>query len=763
MIDWLFKFDSVPQGDSISLGWIHPWSPWIWLVVIVLSAIFSVWCYRRNKGSGIWRFALPLNRFLILTLVALIINGPVVESIRQNRTPDQVVVMIDKSGSMETADIDGPRSSRISRHDHVMKMLETIESDLRTMSEDRTLRWFGFHGHAYEKSSQGNETTPEFEEKPGRNTRIGYSVDQVLSKSSGIPTSAVILFSDGRSHGNTDQQFVSRIRQRGVPIITIPIGSEDATGDIGINQVVSPQMAFTEDRVPVQVSINRRGSMEDGFDLVLLDRDDERELDRVRVEGDGQSTIERTLLGVPDEEGSVTWRVVIEPDGEDLVLDNNAVDIDINLLQEPLRVLYVEGVPRWEYRYLKNLLLREESIESSIMLLSADRNFAQEGDRPISRLPVTSDEFDDFDVVIIGDVPAGVMSPDQHHLLQESVASGGTGVLWIGGEESTPSSWEESKSASLLPFTPPFDLPAIGSPVQMKPTEEAERIGVLRLDDGDASTWPESLVDERNDWSKIQWSQWIQRERLKPTSSVLAETARFKDGDESVPIVVDSRYGLGRSIYVATDDIWRWRYGRGERLGEQFWIQLIRLLGRSSLSGNESIAEFSPSRRQVPAGQIVRLKLRVMDDSTISSLDDSIIIPIKDDSGRQVSETIIQRDRSDPDIWNGSWITTDPGEFEFHLVSKGLDVRTDVRVEDSSTEYRNPEVDHESLEQLARITNGHVIQMSDIERIPQLIPDRSITEMDIRRTTLWDAPFVFILMMALLLIEWIGRRLNRMA
>ena len=150
MIDWLFKFDSVPQGDSISLGWIHPWSPWIWLVVIVLSAIFSVWCYRRNKGSGLWRFALPLNRFLILTLVALIINGPVVESIRQNRTPDQVIVMIDKSGSMETADIDDPLSSRISRHDHVMNMLETIESDLRTMSEDRTLRWFGFHGHAYE-------------------------------------------------------------------------------------------------------------------------------------------------------------------------------------------------------------------------------------------------------------------------------------------------------------------------------------------------------------------------------------------------------------------------------------------------------------------------------------------------------------------------------------------------------------------------------------------------------------------------------------
>tara|TARA_B100001059_G_scaffold236381_1_gene286548 strand:+ start:11841 stop:14132 length:2292 start_codon:yes stop_codon:yes gene_type:complete len=763
MMDWLFKFDSVPQGDSISLGWIHLWPIWLWTITIILVAIFSIWCYRRNRGDGLWRFILPINRFLILILVALIINGPVIESMTQNRTPDQIILMIDRSGSMETSDVEDPRSGRLSRHDHVMTMLDGIDPELTEMSDDRSIRWFGFHGHAYEKSNQDNRTTPEFNEKPGRNTRIGYSLDQALSTSSGIPTSAVILFSDGRSHGNTDQQFTSRIRSRGVPIIVVPVGSGSASGDIGINQVVSPQIAFTEDRVPVQVSINRRGSRDSGFDLVLVDREDERELDRIHVDAGEESTIERTLLGIPDEKGSVTWRVVIEPEGDDLVVDNNSTDIDINLLQEPLRVLYVEGVPRWEYRYLKNLLLREDSIESSIMLLSADRSFAQEGDRPISRLPVTAGEFDDFDVVIIGDVPAGVMSPDQHHLLQESVASGGTGVLWIGGEESTPRTWGESNSASLLPFTQPFDLPAIGSPIQMKPTEEAERIGVLRLDDGDTSSWPAALTDEKNDWSKIQWSQWIPKERLKPTSSVLAETVRFKDNDENIPIVIDSRYGLGRSIYVATDDIWRWRYGRGERLGEQFWIQLIRLLGRSSLSGNESTAEFTPSRRQVPAGQVVRLKLRIMDESLISVLDDSMIVSIDDVNGRRVSETVIQRDRSDPDTWNGSWITTEPGEFEFHVVSDGLDMRTDIRVEDSSMEFRNPEVDHESLEQLARITNGHVVETGNIDRIFDLIPDRSITEIDTQRTTLWDAPFIFVLMMGLLLLEWIGRRLHRMA
>lgn len=763
MMDWLFKLDSVPGGDSLSVGWLHSWPVWTWVVTIVLIALFSFWCYRRNRGVGPWRFILPINRFLILILVAVLINGPVVESTRQNRTPDQIIIMLDKSGSMETADVEESESTRITRHDRMMDLLGTIEDELEEMNDQRTIRWFGFHGHAYEKSPQGNRTTPLFNETPGRNTRVGYSINQTLSMSSGIPTSSIILFSDGRSHGNTDQQFISQIRSSGVPIIAIPIGSSDASGDVGINQIVSPRIAFTDDRVPIQVFVNRRGSMKGGFDLVLRDRTDDRELDRVHVDSGDEEDIEKTLLGIPDEEGAATWRVTIEPDGEDLVIDNNSMDVDINLLEEPLRVLYVEGVPRWEYRYLKNLLLREDSIESSIMLLSADRSFAQEGDRPISRLPVTSEEFEDFDVIIIGDVPAGVMSPDQHHLLQEAVASGGTGVLWIGGEESTPSTWGDSKSSNLLPFTEPFDLPAIGSPIQIRPTDEANRIGVLQLNEDDSTGWPEVLTDESTAWSKIQWSQWIQSDRLKPTSSVLAETVRFTDGDEPVPVVIDSRFGLGRSIYVATDEIWRWRYGRGERLGEQFWIQLIRLLGRSSLSGNESIAELTPSRRQVPAGQIVRLKLKIVDESLLSDLKDSVIVTVDDSDGRQVSETILQRDRSDMDSWNGSWITTEPGEFEFHIDTNEIDVTTSIRVEDASREYRNPEVDHESLAQLTRITNGHLVEPDDIDRIFDLIPDRSVTEIDIQRTTLWDAPFIFMLAMILLIAEWFGRRLHRMA
>ena len=139
--------------------------------------------------------------------------------------------------------------------------------------------------------------------------------------------------------------------------------------------------------------------------------------------------------------GDANWEVAILPEGQDADASNDTRALRVNFVDRPLRVLYIDGWPRWEYRYLKNLLLREEGFESSVMLLSADRDFAQEGTAPIARLPSTEAEFAPFDVVVIGDVPGGFMDDARQRTLREQVARRGAGVLWIGGERSTPGSW----------------------------------------------------------------------------------------------------------------------------------------------------------------------------------------------------------------------------------------------------------------------------------------------------------------------------------
>ena len=766
MMHWLFKLDAVPEGDGLRLGWLAPWPAWLWVLVVIGILVFVAWCYRGALISRPWRVGLAAIRIMVLLLVAILLNGPVLESPRQHRTSDQVLVLLDRSGSMAVPDvgIDSTNSiNRITRESQMKRLLDRTLPAWRELSDDRIVRWFGFHGHAFEKSLEPGRIVPSLDDPLGDHTRIDEAVARAITMAAGGPVSAAVVFSDGRSDHELRPRHVSKIRAAGVPVIAIPLGSPEAVGDLALERVTAPHRAFTGDRVPVQVTVTRRGAATEAFDIVLRDRLTGRELDRVQIEPGEDPVVESTLLGIPDLGGTATWSVTLEPDRPDLVAENNQHDLDIDLLDEPLRVLYVEGGPRWEYRYLKNLLLREESIECSILLLSADRSFAQEGDRPLSRLPVTAEEFESFDVVIIGDVPAGVMSPDQHRLLQEAVGSGGAGLLWIGGEIATPESWGSTDLAEVLPFTGPFDLPAIGSMVQIRPTEEADRLGVLQLSAAGSSTWPDALQDERVDWSKLRWAQWIQPRQVKPTATILAETVRMRDQENAMPIVLGIRYGLGRSIFVATDEIWRWRYGRGEQFGEQFWVQLIRHLGRASLSAARGVAELVPSQRQVPVGQVLQLRLEVFDESVLLSLPEFVSVSVTDEEGRLVTEVALRRGTDARDTWIGAWVPSRSGAFRLAVDVPDLVLETDVRVEDTSREYHRPEADHAALEALAEATGGQVLQPSEIELLVELLPDRSITEVDVRRAGLWDAPIVFLLLVLLVAMEWTARRLLRLA
>ena len=762
MMRWLFNLDAIPEGDSLRLGWLSPWPIWLWILVLAGIIVFSIWCYRGSPISNTWRSILTSARALILVMVALLLNGPVLESPRKIMTSDQVIILLDQSGSMLVPDVETDEGS-VTRQDQMTNLLEETRPLWNEVNQSRAIRWFGFHGYSFEKVPEDQELIPVLDDPLGDQTRVDSAISNAIAMSSNSPVSAVVVFTDGRSDHDLNPKNIAEIRSSGIPVIAVPLGSPEAVGDLVVEQVTSPDQAFTGDRVPIQVAITRRGAANEGFDVVLQDRRTGEELDRVRIDPGEESRVQSTLLGIPEDGGSATWRVRIEPDTPDLVAENNTNDIDINLLDDPLRVLYIEGSPRWEYRYLKNLLIREDSIQSSIMLLSADSNFAQEGDRPLSRLPVTSSEFEEFDVVIIGDLPSSVMSPEQHRLLQEAVANAGAGILWIGGEVATPSSWGSTELADTLPFNGPYNLPKIGSPVQFSRTDEADRIGVLQISEMGSSDWPTVLNDERIDWSKMQWAQWIQAEQLKPTATILAETIRVLDQGEPIPLVMAARYGLGRSIYVATDETWRWRHGRGELLGEQFWIQLIRHLGRASLSATRGIAELTPSQRQVPVGQVVQLQMKVFDESTVLQLPDLVSVSIQDSNGRNITEVGIRRSDELRDTWNGAWVPSRSGRFTLSVNVPGLDIETDIRVEDISQEYQQPEADHDALERLVEATSGQILLPRDLEKLDEILPDRSITEIEVQRAGLWDTPFIFLLLLLLLASEWTVRRLLRLA
>src|SRR5262249_29379042 len=155
------------------------------------------------------------------------------------------------------------------------------------------------------------------------------------------------------------------------------------------------------------------------------------------------------------------------------------------------------------------------------------------------------------------------------------VAQRGAGLLWIAGERYMPATYVGTALADLVPMRGSLNLPTIGAPVTMSPTPLADRLGVLRLALGSEVGWPKELKGPASSWSQIFGAQRIEPGQLKPAAEVLAQTTAEVGGGH-LPLVIDMRYGAGQSIYVATDEIWRWRYGRGEALPDQFWVQMIR-------------------------------------------------------------------------------------------------------------------------------------------------------------------------------------------
>jgi uncharacterized membrane protein len=791
---WMLGLRDLPvDAGDLQIAWERPIPGWMWFLGIAVCVGIAIWSYSRLDASRRARGVLASARIGLLVLLLVAIAGPMIELPRELVEPDWVAVLVDRSRSMQVRDGLEGATGRRTREEDLQRILAEAGPSWRNPGETREVIWIGFSDGVFDLQQVEDETnlneppTSEPTDQPssgsfgpivkggdpdGWRTRIAPALEEVLRRTAGRPLAGVVLISDGQTDAPPDRDLIRRMIGAAAGVHTIPLGAAIPMGDAGINKVDAPRRAFSKDAVPVAVSLSNRG--QSGMVTVsLVDDRDGSILDSTEVELDpDQPIIDTVLTAAPsrseEDTGSRQWSVRIEGE-DDLVPENNTVTLDIEFVDRPLRVLYIEGYPRWEYRYLKNLLVREPSIESSVMLLSADRDFAQEGNTPLARLPRTAEEFAAFDLIILGDIPSGFLTDSRQELIQEQVARRGGGLVMIAGPRSMPSSWSGTPLADLLPFTGGLELDRRDGPTLARPTDVATRLGVLRLVIGEDYGWPEALVDPSYGWSQLQWVQRIDLERLKPTAEILAEVFPA-DGDPAdvTPLVLGMRYGAGQVLYIATDEIWRWRYGRGELLPEQFWVQLLRLLGREAVQGDQPI-RLIVEPRQAVIGRPVRITVDLLDSITGILPPDSVAVEALDEDGALVGT--VELPASGEASWAGTWIPPDIGSVEFQIAQPGLSalaggITTTIDVARPDDELRDADADHDFLASLSKETGGLVYVPDEtsglLDRVHEQLPNRAIVTEQPLRERIWTSPLFFTLFLLLATLEWIGRRLTRL-
>lgn len=752
---WLLGLDRIdPTRDEAVFTWQHNLPGWAWALVVLAVILVGLFSYRRLLGKTGARVTLAAARGLLILLVALLLAGPMLVLPRENREPDRLLMLLDRSDSMQVRDVPGG-AQRISRDEQLKQLLSLRADTWNAIAREHELDWTAFSGRTV--AIEGPQSLPDV---GGSATAVSSAIREALGRASGRPISAVVLFSDGRSSEPLDAGTLRHLERLDVPVISVPLGSDTPLADLALDRLEAPDRAFTGDIVPVNVTAVSAGDTAvlsqapPGTVVRLIDTATQEVLDEKPVETLGQSV---TLLHTPQAAGRASWRVQLVTTESELSLANNEQTLDLTFEDRPVRVLYVEGYPRWEYRYLKTLLKREQSLESSIMLISADRSFAQEGDLPLRRLPQTEEEIEPYDVIIIGDVPPTYFSADQLRLIHEHVSGAGAGLMFIGGPYEMPVTYSTSPLASLLPVANAAAVTTLSPPIVFKPTALSRSLGVLYLqserEPSSQEGWPDTLPP-------LFWAQSLTT--LKPAAEALAV-----DQSTNQALLARMRFGAGQTLYVATDEIWRWRKPWGELYMDQFWTQLMRMLARGRLESGGTSSErvvFNLSRRRAATGDTLALELRIRDQTLLDRASTEIRMDIETQQsvrGTAAVETLTLTPSGSPGVFRADWMPRTPGRKTLRVTTPHLSEVTPPRtldVADADDEMRYPVTDHAFLTELAAKTGGMVIPPDQLDQLPTRIKNRArITTADLTEP-LTHSPLVFVLLLVLLTGEWLGRK-----
>jgi uncharacterized membrane protein len=775
------------------------------LVLMAALAALVVYVYRREGHTRRLRITLGIIRGLLLGMVLLLLNRPIV-SLGQSRTePSVLAVMVDDSLSMRVHDGGDSRTTAAAEAPSRLEAVQQLLTDhdaalLRELARRHTVRLFRFDSDAEPiaaVSSVGGRTNATAAAQPaaaalrslqpdGQSTAVLPSILSVLQDLQGQRLAAVVLLTDGRDvPGRPASDALDALKSYGTKVYPIAVGSDAAPRTLEVQSVVAEDTAFKDDLVNVKASIRSSG-YERGRPVRVVLKD--ARTGAVLTGPDGAPAAQTVNLQSGQSASvELQWKatdigqheLVVEAARQPGELDDsgNARSVSVAVLDAKISVLYVDGYPRWEYRYLKNELLRDKTMTVSCLLTSADADFAQEGSMPITRFPDSIGELMDYDVVVIGDVDPRYFSDQQLQLISDFVSRKGGGFAMVAGPRFSPQAYRGTAIEPVLPVN--ISRVAAADPDESIPAGFRPVLTPLGADSSIFRFFADRQQNQSylaNDLQPIFW--YCRGVVAKPgVGEVYAEhpTDVGPDGHKAALLVL-GRFGAGRTLFSAIDDSWRWRFYTGESVFDTYWVQQLRYLARSRKIGQRKLA-LAAGQSEYELGQPVRLTLRVLDPVLLQQLPDAVSVQVLDAAGEPVATQTLTRaaagagtagtsgGAAPSDLYTGSFTADRVGKFTLRLppiaASVGM-MEAPLEVSLPRLELADPRVDRTSLARLAAETGGKPIHWDTAAAQLLTIPSAEKVIPVVTAQPLWDAPVVMGLFVVLIGAEWVARKMNGM-
>ena len=793
LLEWLLDLERIriDRDAPLSVRWEHGWPAWALLAAGIATMLIIGAIYRRERGSAVRRVSLAAIRCGLVAVVVAVLCRPTLVLQHNRVEPSHIALLIDASASMAARDayVDEALVAVIAAGaglspDENLAEQTRIELITRAFARDdaAALRALLARNGAALYTFAGDVRSEVFVEKAagvrslvdamaaiipdGGRTDLAGAIRSAIDRAGDRRLAAIVLVSDGRSTESADlSAVIDAARNRQIPIIPVMIGSPVPRRSIRVGPLRAQQTVFAGDLLAIEARIEAVGLTEPmQVSAVLLDDRSGMILstETVTINPDpGIAVVE--LRTKPTRAGDFRYRVQVAPLPGELQTDDNVDRIDVTVLEDQLHVLYVEGYPRFEYRYLKNALLRERTMRFSVLLLEADPQFVQEGTDPIRRFPETPEELNQYDVVLMGDVDprAGWLSQSQMIMLLDFVGHEGGGFALIAGERSTPHRFLGTPLEKLIPVR--IDPARVGRstgalttgyrPV-LTPEGRASRI--FRLDEDVSKT-----QDRYDALPDLYW--FAQTAGPKPGATVLAEHPTATTISGPMPLMVAGRYGAGKVFFQATDDIWRWRRHSGELLVDTYWIQVVRSLMQTQRIARDRRYAVRCDRREYAFGRSIRTEVEFFDPDLLAEQGDKIDLVLSDADDLLVARFEAQRVGPGSTRFEGLLIPPRVGRFSVKAASIAPrpGERTPsalVRIERPMLEAKRLDADYETMQRIAESTGGSTVRLDELaEAFARIQPRPRETPDDITEP-LWDSKLVLLIFVLMISMEWILRK-----
>lgn len=569
----------------------------------------------------------------------------------------------------------------------------------------------------------------------GTESRIGDGIQSILEQERAAPLAGVLVITDGQNNaGTSPSDAVSVAQLNGVPIYAIGLGSAASPRNVRMVDVEAPKRVFPGDNFRVTALLQSSGLEGQTATIQLrrmsaTDREASFAIEQERAfELQADETIQPIRFEVtPDTLGEWVYEVRVIPPESDTNSTDNEFETQVRVVEPRTTVLLMASGPTREYQFVRNMLYRDESVQSHVYLQTGGEGISQESQKLLKEFPTTLSELLEYDVILAFDADWMELTTEQASLVEQWVAGQAGGLILVAGPVATPR-WTGTEGngdarATVFRSLCPAILNSRGTRLVSMGRFESETSYPLDVTpDGIRTEFMQVATGTEEVPSEIRsmdvWQEFsgvysfFACYDAKPAATILSY---FSDPsmtvDGKLPIYQAAQFfGAGRVVFQGGGEIWRMRELSVDYF-DQFYIKLVRWAGQGRLLRDSDRGQLLLDREQTFVGEQVVVRAVLRDEQFQPLLASQVECQILEPDDRRKSLSLLPiQDPSQPGVYVGQFLTKQTGNYTVQLPIGGLAnqevVSQQVTVRLPAKEIQRPQRNDVVLEEITSKTGG---------------------------------------------------------